>query len=248
MRLQAEGAVDQDQITTLTRQHELIHQNSRLSYHIRRRRAIEHPEDAVSLIVDCTKRVVPRVSRGFTNWASYDSEMQFQVVGCIAHGIGRLLHLWPDKMYPKTSVAILNIMQEIVYLIQKKNPNQHPKTLYIQMDNCTAENKNKYVLGWASSLVAQRIFQRVIINYLPVGHTHEDIDSMFSQVSHQLNAHRQCLTPEDFKKIIILATDPNKENQFHIVKYLKYGIPNIVQPISECLHDFSGILSVCIYT
>lgn len=242
MRRQAETRIEQQNLNRLESQHRKIHENSRQTYHIRRERAIQEPDEVMSVIVDCTKRVVPRVAHSFTNWASYDSEMQFQVVGCLAHGLGHLMHLWPDKMYSRNSAVVINILQEIIYLAQTRY-HRHPSTLYIQMDNCTGENKNRYILGYSAYLVVKRIFQKVVINYLPVGHTHEDIDSVFSQLSHQLNQHQQCLTPKEFQDLVIKATKP-EDGLFHVVKYLKNGIPNMQEPIADVLNTFSGIKQV----
>jgi len=52
--------------------------------------------------------------------------------------------------------------------------------LYIQFDNCRWENKNKYMLAYCLWLVFNKVFQSITISFLPVGHTHEDINQMFS--------------------------------------------------------------------
>lgn len=86
--------------------------------------------------------------------------------------------------------------------------------MYVQMDNTCRDNKNKYMLTFAALLVQLGIFEKVfmIINwfsayihylcpyiqqvklgFLPVGHTHEDIDQRFSCISRKLN-HRNALT------------------------------------------------------
>ena len=51
------------------------------------------------------------------------------------------------------------------------------------MDNCFRENKNQYVIAYLNFLVKSRVFHEVIVSFLPVGHTHEDIDQFFSRVS-----------------------------------------------------------------
>ncbi|KIC70666.1 hypothetical protein DB44_GU00020 [Candidatus Protochlamydia amoebophila] len=52
--------------------------------------------------------------------------------------------------------------------------------LYLQADNCAAENKNVYMLAFLSLLVSLDIFQEVYLSFLLVGHTHEDINQLFS--------------------------------------------------------------------
>ncbi len=58
----------------------------------------------------------------------------------------------------------------------------HPDTLYVQADNCYAENKNTYVFSFLSLLTALDIFKDIYFSFLIVGHTHEDINQLFSTV------------------------------------------------------------------
>ena len=55
-----------------------------------------------------------------------------------------------------------------------------PQVLYLQLDNTSRENKNQFVFGYISMLVELRIFQKVKVGFLLVGHTHDHIEQMFS--------------------------------------------------------------------
>ncbi|KAL6041959.1 ATP binding [Balamuthia mandrillaris] len=59
----------------------------------------------------------------------------------------------------------------------RAHPNQ---TLYLQADNCYKENKNKYLLAFLCWLVHLKMFSKIKLCFLPPGHTHEDVDQMFS--------------------------------------------------------------------
>jgi hypothetical protein len=50
------------------------------------------------------------------------------------------------------------------------------KRLFLQLDNCSGENKNWLVLQFLSMLVDMKIVKAIEVNFLPVGHTHIDID------------------------------------------------------------------------
>ncbi|CAG2197711.1 unnamed protein product [Mytilus edulis] len=65
---------------------------------------------------------------------------------------------------------ILNIMKDSL-----------PEVLYLQMDNCGRENKNRYVIAFLCLLVELGIFRKVKLSFLMKGHTHEDIDQLFSR-------------------------------------------------------------------
>ena len=58
-----------------------------------------------------------------------------------------------------------------------------PPILNVQMDNATGDNKNRYVYAYWSLLVAKKIFREVYVNFMIVGHTHDDIDALFGRWS-----------------------------------------------------------------
>jgi hypothetical protein len=45
------------------------------------------------------------------------------------------------------------------------------------------ENKNRFVFSYLKSLIDCGTFQEIYVDFLPVGHTHCDIDQMFSRFS-----------------------------------------------------------------
>ena len=54
------------------------------------------------------------------------------------------------------------------------------------MDNTTRDSKNHYLLGFCAMLLNEGIFQEVEVHFLPVGHTHTDIDQTFSLIGSRL--------------------------------------------------------------
>ena len=62
-----------------------------------------------------------------------------------------------------------------------------PKMLYLELDDCGRENKNRYVLAFLALLVEEKVFEEIEIGFLMKGHTHEDIDQLFSCVSRHLH-------------------------------------------------------------
>jgi hypothetical protein len=43
------------------------------------------------------------------------------------------------------------------------------------------DNKNRYTFCFYSLLVANGVFREVYVNFMLVGHTHEDIDALFGR-------------------------------------------------------------------
>jgi hypothetical protein len=72
-----------------------------------------------------------------------------------------------------------------------KSGKRRAPTLYLQADNCFKENKNKFVLAFCALLVLIGWFHDVYLSFLPKGHTHEDIDQLFSVL-------RKSMSREDY--------------------------------------------------
>ena len=89
----------------------------------------------------------------------------------------------------------------------KDNGWKWPPTLYLQFDNCS-DNKNKTTVAFLALLQECKVFDRIEFSFLLVGHTHEDIDQMFSVISrrfHRLHMHprrQKCVTYTDFQREI----------------------------------------------
>jgi len=58
-----------------------------------------------------------------------------------------------------------------------------PPKLYLQLDNSTKDNKNRFLMAFCSLLTTQGIFKEVIVGFVIVGYSHEDIDVHFSYFS-----------------------------------------------------------------
>ena len=46
-----------------------------------------------------------------------------------------------------------------------------PEMLNLQLDNCVRENKNSYLFAFLAWLVERRVFSKIYVSFLPVGHT-----------------------------------------------------------------------------
>ncbi|XP_070568131.1 uncharacterized protein [Ptychodera flava] len=98
----------------------------------------------------------------------------------------------------------MNVLLNV--LLQKKE--LLGKCLHAQFDNCYRENKNKFVLCLGSLLVEYAIFEEVFFNFLPVGHTHEDVDQMFSKIAEKL-FRSDVYTISDLMSTVVDSYSPN---------------------------------------
>jgi hypothetical protein len=63
-----------------------------------------------------------------------------------------------------------------------------PLGLHIQQDNTSRECKNQHMVNFTAKLVALGVFQWVTLAYLITGHTHENLDGTFGQLTVKLSA------------------------------------------------------------
>jgi hypothetical protein len=87
-----------------------------------------------------------------------------------------------------------------------------PPILHVQMDNAVSDNKNRYVFCFWSLLVAKGIFREVYVNFMLVGHTHDDIDALFGRWSMALKRENFLTVPllmKSFMEIEAVPTIPH---------------------------------------
>lgn len=74
----------------------------------------------------------------------------------------------------------------ILYLESSSEPmivKKSPPTMCVQLDSCTKDNKNIFVLAYWFFLVAKGTFKEVFVLFLLVGHTHDGFDASFGRWS-----------------------------------------------------------------
>ena len=101
---------------------------------------------------------------------------------------------------------------------------QLPPILQMQLDNAAGDNKNRYVFAFFSLLVHLGIFREVYVNFLLVGHTHEDIDAMFGRWSTKLKSNNYPTIPLLMKSFMDAEEKP--------------VIPHLIEEVP----DFKGFL------
>jgi hypothetical protein len=77
-----------------------------------------------------------------------------------------------------------------------------PPRLRIQADNCWRENKNRFVLALAACLVKFGFFKEVEFGFMLQGHTHTDVDAIFSHFSRKLRMHDAYTMPDLFNIVV----------------------------------------------
>ena len=111
-------------------------------------------------------------------------------MGALVHG--HECHGFPFLTNIKhgTNITIETLHRVLLYHFELHNKVPFTqRTLYLQLDNTTKQCKSKYMLCYLALLVAWFVFDEAMLSFLMVGHTHEDIDQMFSRLAIWLRKH-----------------------------------------------------------
>ena len=159
------------------------------TYYTRRGAAESNPQDSLSLIIDGADQ--NKYALPYTCQKSHATDgawrMKIHTIGVIAHGRGTYCYTCPDHVAQGHNVTIQALHDTLVDIIT--NEGELPKKLVLQLDNTTKQCKGKYLFGYLGMLVELGVFEKIILSFLPVGHTHEDIDQLFSRISVYLHKH-----------------------------------------------------------
>ena len=101
-----------------------------------------------------------------------------------------------------------------------------PPILNVQMDNGISDNKNRYVFCFWSLFVAKCIFRKVYVNFILVGHTHDDIVALFGRWS-------MALQKESFPTIPLLMKSFMKNETVPIIPHLIQEVPDFKKFIAD---------------
>lgn len=161
----------------------------RMCYQLKRDRARLQDSDFCSIIVDGADQSafgIPHFTTCTKNQRG--NALKVKLVGLLEHCIENELLLY--TMTEEQQTGANHIIEAIHrFLNAKRAKGCLPPSLFVQLDNCSRENKNHFFMSYMEFLVSARVFDVVECGFLPVGHTHEDIDQAFSQTSTRLRSN-----------------------------------------------------------
>ena len=142
----------------------------------------------LSLIVDGIDQAKFRLPRVLDKGKALDTLLRpaLHVQGVWCNGFGYHLAVSDADMKKDTNNNIETIARMLSSIKDKHGG--LPMGLHIQQDNTSRECKNQFMLSWAAKLVALGVFAWVTLAYLITGHTHENIDGTFGQITVKLSA------------------------------------------------------------
>lgn len=159
----------------------------RVIYDKNKDKAWKHPDDLLVLTIDGSDQsktclpIAPPELRSSREWSSPD-KLVVHLVGVLTHGYSMHPKVFSVlKDYPHDANMTASALFDVILSISAEK--KLPVKLLLQMDNTSRENKNHTIFAFCSWLVFIDAFEEVEMNFLMVGHTHTDIDQLFSQIS-----------------------------------------------------------------
>jgi len=177
------------QINAEAKVHHQYVNEERASYYWRRLQSITQPRDYLSIIIDGADQAAFALPHFLCKDKTSASALKIPVhlMGALVHGRAAYAFTYLNNIKHGTNL-VLECLNDIFMDLMAEH-GELPLVLCLQLDNTAKQNKNQFLIGFAACLVQWRIFQKVIVSFLPVGHTHEDIDQMFSRISGYLRRH-----------------------------------------------------------
>lgn len=155
----------------------------RQQYYKARQKAADSPQKYLSIIMDAmdqNKTNVPFFQNPPKSISGLHPLLKTKLIGCMVHGHGTYLYWCTSEIQKDSSLAVECLRRTLIKYQQQQG--ELPPTLYLQMDNAS-DQKSREFLGFLGYLIQKKVFTKIKLSYLVVGHTHEDIDQYFSVIS-----------------------------------------------------------------
>ena len=147
------------------------------------------------------------------------------VTGGVAHGWCTGIFIAQETMSHGSNayVEVLCQLLDKVAELCKVQGRRFPVHLVLQADNTVAQTKNQYAAAFCSQMVGMQKFSTVTLNFLMVGHTHEDIDQLFALICQYVIRRYRWQTPEEFQRLVqeSLARKVAEKNEVLVVRGLR---------------------------
>ncbi len=140
-----------------------------------------------------------------------------------------------DNLISGANQTIDAFARWFLVLLERREFNEKlgsPKTLYIQLDNTSKDDKNRFVLAFCEWLVHHGLFESIHVNFVTVGHTHEHVDRKFSRVSVALSC-QDTITVQDLHRVI--RNSVLGYNKPHVARVRGYNNISQAMESQECI-------------
>jgi hypothetical protein len=229
---------EKQQILAAEIKHHNFIKDERLTYYSRIQKGIKPFIDCVSIIADGADN--GRYAVPYHHVRSHTSNgcarLPTHVMGVLMHGYRPHAYTYYENFKHGTNVTIEAIYRSLSYRLNLMG--SLPALLYLQLDNTVKQCKSQFMMGFLAYLVLTGVFKHVVVSFLPVGHTHEDIDQLFSRIAIYLMCH-DALSVEGLHECIRQSYQTKTGQRCHTSHWDR--VTNFSDWIQEYLEEFTGI-------
>jgi len=219
--------------------HIAMERGERLSYYKRRELGRDPCHDSVSLILDkcdSTKTICPWFAQSPGAWWKTTRKecLSQHLLGVLVHGRPNHVFLYNvnDSIKGDANLNVEGIRRTLVSLYSDK---PMPKTVYIQADSAS-DNRCWTMIAFLGMLIFHGYTKEIFISFLIVGHTHEDIDQLFSVIARFFRSlpDRSVTTPQQYMSEVAGSVSRQRAEVSAIEAVLEWDQwlhPHLVSPL-----------------
>ena len=159
----------------------------------------------VSIILDSMdsqKHSWPRSTSMYSKEFASFQRPRLTSTSLIIHGHLTLLALSPHICSSNSSRTAEILCHGLTLLHRQRGMDLSGVFLHLQADNCSKEVKNNGTLRLCAMWVALHKIKGAEVSFLSSGHSHEDVDALFSLLRAHLEANKELWTPKDFRSCL----------------------------------------------
>jgi hypothetical protein len=207
MLLDAKTKDERETIKALRRSHMDEVRAERRAYHKKKQKAEQDPNSFMLLTIDAMdqkKTDIPKMARTLAGDDTI-KVLRTAVLGVKVKGkgAGNYIYLSHPDIPHGANFMLMGLVDTLLHIGLENLPD----VIFLQVDNTVKDNKNYTVLAFEAYYIECLTGKTVITGFLPVGHTHEDIDQLFSVIARHLKgkpigsmeslteAIENCMTP-----------------------------------------------------
>ena len=191
------GTEARRQVAAAVRQHEDNHMGERGVLDQAAYRALVDPRRQWVILADAATKSnfnLPKLNEATPKDLVNAPFFSFKLSGTFAPGFGFTPYLCHDSSVHGSNLVWTTVWDTICRM--ERHYGFTADELFILLDNTTADNKNKTMLGVCGWLVSSGKFKRVRVFFLMVGHTHVIIDQIFGVITVSLRG-KELMLPND---------------------------------------------------
>ena len=148
-------------------------------------KGVINPTKVLSMAQDGTSQLpngIPQFAQALHGQEQAHNRMHHHMTLTMVHGMGTKCYVTRDNIAGDPNLSVECLQRTLQWVEDVRG--ELPPQLYLQLDNCWRENKNNTLINWLASLVERGLFPGGIeVGFLPMGHTHNEVDQAASRIS-----------------------------------------------------------------